>query len=60
MKLNTFVDALHEAGWEAPHDAQHTEIRKLHAKLFPIIAELEEDLGSASARIRELEREQTK
>lgn len=57
MKLNTFVDALHEAGWHAICDAQHSEIRKLHAKLFPIIAELEEDLGSASARIRELEKE---
>lgn len=44
MRFQAFVDALHEAGWRAPCDAQHTGARKLWARLFPTVAELEAEL----------------
>lgn len=44
MRLTDFIDALHAAGWRSPLDAQHTEIEKLWRKLFPVIAELEDQI----------------
>ena len=43
MRLNDFVNELHEAGWDATSDAQHHGIEDLHKKLFPVIAELEKE-----------------
>ena len=48
MRYQAFVDALYEAGWRAPCDAQHTEIKKLWARLFPTVAELEAELEDAA------------
>jgi len=44
MKFNDFIIELDSAGWEGVHDAQHQNIEKLHRMLFPIIAELEDDI----------------
>jgi hypothetical protein len=47
MRKQQFIDALYNAGWDAPHDAQHSKIEELHRKLFPVIADLEEELEDA-------------
>ncbi len=44
MKLNRFIKELENAGWQATGDAQHENIKCLHARLFPVIAELEADV----------------
>ena len=44
MRFEDFVDALWQAGWRPMADAQHTEVRKLWEELFPVIAELENEL----------------
>lgn len=44
MKFNDFVDALYAAGWKSPNDAQHTYIEEFWRKLFPVVAELEDEL----------------
>jgi hypothetical protein len=43
MRFKDFVAALQEAGWKPTNDAQHTEIEKLWRKLWPVIAELEDE-----------------
>ncbi len=43
MRLEDFKNAVEAAGWEATHDAQHHGIVDLHKKLFPVIAELENE-----------------
>lgn len=48
MRFQKFVDALYEAGWRAPLDAQHSEIKKLWARMFPTVAELEAELDDAA------------
>lgn len=47
MRFQDFVDALHTAGWKAHGDAQHTNIRRLWAEIFPTVTELEEELNEA-------------
>lgn len=44
MKFDDFVKALQEVGWQDVADAQHTRIRELHKKLFPVIALLEKEV----------------
>lgn len=45
MKFQDFLKALQDAGWDATADAQHTRIFAMWEKLFPVIAELEEDVS---------------
>lgn len=58
MRLHNFIDALYEAGWRSSCDAQHSEIKELYAKLFPALAELEEELESAQSYIKALEQKE--
>jgi len=44
MKFDDFLKALDDSGWQGVSDAQHTHIKDLHKRLFPVIAELEEDV----------------
>ena len=44
MKFEDFVDALIESGWLPAGDAQHDRIKELHRKLWPVIAELEQEV----------------
>ena len=41
MKFDDFVNALYDAGWKSPCDAQHLRIKELWRKLWPVIADLE-------------------
>ena len=45
MRFNDFVDALLAAGWKSPNDAQHTKIKELWRKMFPVVAKLEDELA---------------
>ena len=58
MRFQEFIDALYDAGWVSKHDAQYSEIKKLHKKLFPAVSELELELkeieDSCSDLIRKL------
>ena len=48
MKFDTFVERLRDSGWDDPCDAQHSEIRKFWAELFPrevYIEALEEEVN---------------
>lgn len=47
MRLDDFKRAVYDAGWRDSSDAQHKGITALHRKLFPVIAELEDDLEAA-------------
>jgi hypothetical protein len=47
MRFQAFVKELHEAGWRAPLDAQHIQIKKLWTRMFPTVAELESELEDA-------------
>lgn len=53
MKFNDFVDAVREAGWRNVNDAQHTGLKKLHKKLFPVVAELESDMEDLDRELRQ-------
>ncbi len=44
MKFDDFLEALDRAGWEGIHDAQHRHIKLLWAKMYPVIAELEQEV----------------
>ena len=44
MKFEDFINALQTAGWEAVHDAQHNEIKALWSKMYPVIAELQNEM----------------
>lgn len=57
MKFCDFIIALEKAGWRAMHDSQHTGIDALHRKLFPVVAELEDDVLSLEEEAMQLERE---
>lgn len=37
--LDEFINMLYEAGWRAPLDAQHTEIRKVYSEMTGITLE---------------------
>lgn len=45
MRFDDFVTALYAAGWRPVLDAQHTEIKTLWTKMFPVIAQLEDELN---------------
>lgn len=44
MKFDDFLRALELSGWEGVHDAQYSQIKKLHETLWPVIARLEDDV----------------
>jgi hypothetical protein len=44
MRFADFIDALIKSGWRAELDAQHTGVYKLWKKMFPVIAELEDEI----------------
>tara|TARA_R110001599_G_scaffold173340_2_gene365147 strand:- start:4798 stop:4968 length:171 start_codon:yes stop_codon:yes gene_type:complete len=52
MKLDDFINELQKAGWQAVSDAQHENIKYLHRQLFPVIADLEDDLESAEEALK--------
>lgn len=54
MKFDDFVKALNDAGWRNASDAQHDEIKALHRKLWPVIAELELELYEESEAVRRM------
>ena len=53
MRFDDFVKALQEAGWRDTADAQHTEIKKLWERMFPVLALVEEELFSAECRLED-------
>lgn len=60
MKKDELIKRLYDAGWDSPSDAQHTGIDKLWRELFPVVAELEDELEGAYMEIecmQDLERE---
>lgn len=44
MKLDDFITKMYDSGWLATHDAQHSKIEALWRELFPVVAELEDEL----------------
>jgi hypothetical protein len=44
MRFTDFVDAVYASGWRDTCDAQHSGLRELWVKLFPVVAELEQEL----------------
>jgi cell shape-determining protein MreC len=57
MRFDKFVDSLLEAGWLSSNDAQHTQIRKLWKKMYPTVAELEDELEESENENRKLRKE---
>ena len=53
MRFNDFVDALHQCGWRAPGDAQHSNIKKLWEDLWPVLAEVELELFECERRLED-------
>lgn len=51
MRFTDFIKELDDAGWHGVGDAQHKNIEYLHRKLFPVIAELEDENASLSEDI---------
>lgn len=54
MQLDKFIEALYDAGWDSPHDAQHSHIEKLWRDMFPAVAEIHDELSEAQAEIEGL------
>lgn len=52
MRLKDFIEAMHDAGWRDSCDAQHYGIKALHKQLFPVIAEMEEEIEDAKMEAR--------
>ncbi len=44
MKLEDFIESLYRAGWDSINDAQYEGVVELHKRLFPVVAELEEEV----------------
>lgn len=44
MKFNDFIEKLYSAGWADNTDAQHSNIEKLWREMYPVVAELEDEL----------------
>ena len=44
MRFTDFINELGKAGWQDTGDAQHKNIEHLHRKLFPVIAQLENEI----------------
>jgi len=53
MRFTNFIIELQRAGWQGSFDAQHKKIEYLHRKLFPVIAELENENIELSEQIIE-------
>ena len=53
MKFNDFVTSLYDAGWLGTGDAQHTEIKKLWRAIFPVVADLEDEVQELKEEIEE-------
>ena len=53
MRFDDFVKALQEAGWRPTLDAQHTEIKRLWEKMFPVLAQVEAELFEAECRLED-------
>ena len=51
MRFDDFVDEIRAAGWKNLNDAQHTGIRKVWEKLFPVIAEMENEIEELKREI---------
>lgn len=45
VRLENFIDELYKAGWQDTGDAKHVNIKYLHKQLFPVVAELEEEIN---------------
>lgn len=54
MKFDDFIDALHDHGWRQNGDAQHTNIKKLWKKMFPLVSELEDNILELNKDIENL------
>ena len=48
MKRQDFIDALYSAGWRANNDAQWSGAERLHAKIFPSVAAMEDEIIDAA------------
>ena len=44
MIFGDFIHALHEAGWQAIHDAQYEGISRVWRDLFPVVAKLQDEI----------------
>ena len=44
MRFENFIKELDSAGWVGMHDSQHEHIKILWAKMYPVIAELEQEV----------------
>ena len=53
MRFTNFIIELEKAGWQGTSDAQHKNIEYLHRKLFPVVAELENENVELSEQIIE-------
>lgn len=53
MRFDDFVKALRDAGWDATGDAQHTQIKHLWETMFPVLAQVEEELFAAECRLED-------
>jgi hypothetical protein len=51
MRFNDFVKALIECGWRPALDAQHTEVRALWERMFPVLAAVEKELFDAECKL---------
>ena len=53
MRFDDFVRALVESGWRDTNDAQHTNIKKLWEKMYPVLAQVEQELFEAECRLED-------
>ena len=53
MTFEAFVRSLQESGWKATLDAQHEGIRMLWEKMFPVMAQMEEDATDLRGQLTE-------
>ena len=53
MRLKDFIAAMYDAGWRDNCDAQHSGIKALHKQLFPVIAEIEEEMEDSRLESKE-------
>lgn len=53
MRLKDFISAMYDAGWRDSCDAHHSGIKALHKQLFPVIAEMEEEMEDARLEAKE-------
>ena len=51
MRFDDFVEALLAAGWRPTLDAQHTQIKALWERMFPVLAAVESELFDAKCTL---------